>query len=60
MSDNPRQSLAEDALFAETVLTAEAARVKLQADCDAMPGEIGDVAGVAAVDTFRVPVAVRA
>jgi hypothetical protein len=50
MSYNPRLPFAEDALRAEAVPAAEAARVEFQPDCDPVPRKIGDAADVAAVD----------
>jgi hypothetical protein len=50
MSYNPRLPFAEDALHAEAVPAAEAARVQFQPDCDPVPRKIGNAADVAAVD----------
>jgi hypothetical protein len=44
---NPRQPLAEDTLFAEIVLTAEAPRIEFELDGDSMPRQVCDHTSVA-------------
>ena len=60
MGDDSREAFTEDALGTEAVLTAEAARPEFEADGDAVPREVGDVARVVAVNTCRRAAAARA
>jgi len=47
MSDNLRQSLAEDALFTGIVLTAEAPRMEFELDGYSVPRQVCDQTSVA-------------
>jgi hypothetical protein len=51
--DDPREALAEDALGTEAVAAAEAAGAQFQLDGHAVPGEVGDVARLIAVNARR-------
>jgi hypothetical protein len=60
MCDDAREALAEDALGAEAVATAEAAGAQFEPDGDAVPGQVGDGADVVAMDARRGAIAARA
>src|SRR5215212_3828501 len=59
MSDDGGKSFAEDTVCAEAILTVEAARLQFQLYRYAVPREVSNTAGVAAVDATRIPVTVR-
>ena len=50
ISNDGKQSFAEDTLCAKAVLAAKAPRVKFRLDCDSVPRKISGMADVAAVD----------
>jgi hypothetical protein len=53
VGDDLREALAEDALGAETVATAEATSSEFEPNGDSVPGEVGDAARVIAVNAGR-------